>query len=59
MIIGESGSGDYYCIDVDGDVDGVMRYDHHAVEFEVIADTMDEFIEMLTETFVDFDNLDD
>lgn len=52
LVIGETGSGDYYCIDVDGDVDGVMQYDHMHVGFEVIADTLDEFVEMLVETFI-------
>ena len=53
LIIGESGAGDYFCIDAAGDVEGVMRYDHQAVEFEVIADSLNEYVEMLTETFVD------
>ena len=52
LVIGETGSGDYYCIDVEGDVDGVMQYDHQNVGFEVVADSMDEFVEMLVETFI-------
>lgn len=52
MIIGETGSGDYYCIDLNGEVEGVMQYNHQAVEFEVIADSMSDFIEILTEVYV-------
>lgn len=51
LIIGESGGGDYYCIDAGNDVDGVMQFDHQAVQFEVIADSIDEYIEVLRETF--------
>lgn len=52
LVIGETGGGDYYCIDVDGDVNGVMQYDHQNVGFEVVADTLEEFVEMLVETFI-------
>ncbi|MCP4175395.1 MAG: SMI1/KNR4 family protein [Fuerstiella sp.] len=51
MIIGETGAGDYYCIDVDQQVTGVMQFDHHSVGFEVIADSLNEFVEMLEDTF--------
>ena len=50
MVIGETGTGDYFCIDVSGDVDGVIQYNHQAVTFEIIADSLAEFIEMLEET---------
>ena len=52
LVIGETGSGDYYCIDVEGEVEGVMQYDHQNVGFEVVADSLDEFVEMLVETFI-------
>lgn len=52
LVIGETGGGDYYCIDVEGEVDGVMQYDHQNVRFEVVADSLDEFVEMLVETFI-------
>lgn len=52
LVIGETGGGDYYCIDVEGEVDGVMQYDHQNVGFEVVADSLDEFVEMLVETFI-------
>lgn len=54
MIIGETGSGDYYCIDVLDEVEGVIQYDHQAVQFEVCADSLDEFIEMLVDTFINY-----
>jgi hypothetical protein len=52
LVIGETGDGDYYCIDAAGEHDGVLQFRHHAVEFEAIADSMDEFIELLVECFV-------
>ena len=51
LIIGETGGGDYYCIDVEGDVEGVLQFDHQSVGFEVIADSLTEFVEILEETF--------
>lgn len=51
LVIGETGGGDYYCVDVDGDVDGVMQFDHMAVQFEVVADSLQEFVEILEDTF--------
>lgn len=51
MVIGETGTGDYFCIDVSGDVDGVIQYNHQAVTFEIIAESLEEFIEILEETF--------
>ncbi len=52
LVIGETGGGDYYCIDVNGEVPGVMQYNHMEVGFEVVADSLDEFTEMLVETFI-------
>lgn len=52
LVIGETGDGDYYCVDLDGEHAGVLQFRHHAVEFEVVADSLDEFVEMLTESFV-------
>jgi len=59
LIIGETGGGDYYCIDVDGDVEGVMQYDHQEVGFEVVADSVEEFVGMLVDTFIEEDAPDD
>jgi hypothetical protein len=52
LVIGETGDGDYYCVDTDGENTGVLQFRHHAVEFEVIADSLNEFVEMLVEAFV-------
>ena len=52
LVIGETGDGDYYCIDAAGEHEGVLQFRHHAVEFEPVADSMDEFIELLVECFV-------
>ena len=51
LIIGETGSGDYYCIDVDGEEEGVIQFDHQSVSFEIVADSLDDFVELLVETF--------
>ena len=66
LVIGETGEGDYYCVDMNGEHEGVLQFRHHAVEFETIADSLDEYIEMLVECYVtrdesvdDFEDLDD
>jgi SMI1 / KNR4 family (SUKH-1) len=59
LVIGETGDGDYYCMDLDGEHAGVLQFRHHAVEFEVIADSLQEFVDMLTESFVVGDTSDD
>jgi len=65
LVIGETGDGDYYCVDAAGGHEGVLQFRHHTVEFEIVADSMDEFIELLVECFVtgidpdDADELDD
>lgn len=53
LVIGETGSGDYYCIDVLAEITGVMQYNHQSVSFDVIADSLEEFVDMLMETFVE------
>jgi hypothetical protein len=52
LVIGETGSGDYYCVDTDGEHSGVLQFRHYSVEFEVIADSLNEFVEMLMDAFV-------
>ena len=59
LVIGETGTGDYFCIDVEGDVTGVIQFNHQAVEFEVIAESLTEFIEILEETFDENSSLTD
>lgn len=51
LIIGETGSGDYYCLDVTGECPGVLQYRHQPMEFEVIADTLEEFVELVLSAF--------
>lgn len=53
LIIGETRYGDYYCIDAEQEVKGVIQFDHQNVQFEVIADSIDEFVEILIDTFVE------
>ena len=53
LVIGETGDGDYYCVDTDGEHEGVLQFRHYAVEFEVIADSLDDFVEMLMQAFVE------
>ena len=52
LVIGETGDGDYYCVDAAGGHEGVLQFRHHAVEFEPVAESMEEFIELLVECFV-------
>jgi hypothetical protein len=51
LVIGETGEGDYYCIDVDGEHAGVLQFRHQEVDFEFLTDSIDEFVEMLVEAF--------
>ncbi|MEZ6133002.1 MAG: SMI1/KNR4 family protein [Planctomycetaceae bacterium] len=55
LVIGETGGGDYYCLDVFEEVAGVIQYDHQSVGFYVIADSLDEFVQMLMDTYSDDD----
>ncbi len=59
LVIGETGDGDYYCVDTDGEHEGVLQFRHYAVEFEVIADSLDDFVEMLMQAFVERSTTDD
>ena len=55
LVIGETGDGDYYCVDTAGGHEGVMQFRHHTVEFEMVAESMPDFIELLVECFVEGD----
>ena len=59
LIIGETGSGDYYCIDMCGEVDGVMQYNHQEVQWHVCEDSLEEFVEMLVDVFMECESEDD
>ena len=47
-MIGETGEGDYYCIDVDGEHTGVLQFRHQEVDFEILTDSIGEFDAALT-----------
>lgn len=55
LVIGETGEGDYYCIDVDEPKPCVMQFNHQSVIFEVVAEDLQDFVEMLVEVMVEFD----
>lgn len=58
LIIGESGSGDYFCLDTSGEYPGVVQYLHQAIDFEVVADTLDEYVDLLLDSFTNADGND-
>ncbi|MEO2031672.1 MAG: SMI1/KNR4 family protein [Planctomycetaceae bacterium] len=51
LVIGENGEGDYYGIDLTQEYQGVLLFDHQEVEFEEITDTLDEYVELLQQSF--------
>jgi len=51
LIIGENGEGDYYCLDSTGEHSGVLQYRHVLVEFDLITDSRDEYVELLKEAY--------
>ena len=51
LIIGETGAGDYFCLDTSEEHLGVLQYLHHSTEFEQIAESIGEYVEMLIDTF--------
>ncbi len=51
LVIGETGTGDYYCIDLSGEHTGVLQYLHQAIEFEIVAESLDDFVGMLLEAY--------
>lgn len=55
LVIGETGEGDYYCLDVDEPEPCVMQFNHQSVVFEVVAEDLQDFVEMLVEVMVEYD----
>ncbi|MEZ6123222.1 MAG: SMI1/KNR4 family protein [Planctomycetaceae bacterium] len=53
LVIGESGDGDYFCMDAGEEVTGVMQFDHQSVTFELVADSLSDFVTMLVHTFIE------
>ena len=56
LVIGETGDGDYYCVDASGEHEGVLQFRHHSVDFDTVAESMEEFYELLVECFVTGDD---
>jgi hypothetical protein len=52
LVIGETGAGDYYCLDTTGEVPGVLQFEHQPVEFYEVADSLSDFVSLLLESFV-------
>ena len=59
LIIGETGEGDYYCVDVSGEIEGVLQYDHQQVRWEIVAESVQDFVDFLSEVFCEPDDSDD
>ncbi len=55
LVIGETGEGDYYCLDVDDEELCIMQFNHQSVVFEVVAEDLQDFVEMLVEVMVEYD----
>ena len=51
VVIGETGAGDYYCLDASGEHEGVFLFDHQPVEFEIVAESLQEFVDALVTSF--------
>jgi len=51
LVIGESGDGDYFCIDLRDEVHGVVQFVSQTSRFEQLTDTLDEYVEMLIMAF--------
>ena len=59
VVIGESGDGDYYCIDADDPNCGVHQFHHLPVRFKQLTEGFVEFLEMLIEAYLDVDDADE
>jgi hypothetical protein len=55
VVIGESGDGDYYCINADDPGGGVYQFRHLTVRFKRLTSNFSEFLEMLVEAYLDSD----
>lgn len=56
VVIGESGDGDYYCINADEPACGVHQFLHLPVRFKRLTADFDEFLEMLVAAYLDFED---
>jgi hypothetical protein len=55
LVIGESGDGDYYCLNADDQDCGVIQFLHLPVRFKRITANLEDFLEMLFQAYVDDD----
>ena len=56
LVIGETGDGDYYCLDTSGEQPGVLQFLNQPAEFECVTESLEEFVEMLVLAFTEEDN---
>lgn len=53
LVIGETGDGDYFCIDAAAAAPAVLQYRTQAVTFEIAAESLEEFVDMLFVAFTE------
>lgn len=56
LVIGETGDGDYYCLDTSGEQQGVLQFLNQPAEFECVTESLEEFVEMLVLAFTEEDD---
>ncbi|MFM7055459.1 MAG: SMI1/KNR4 family protein [Planctomycetota bacterium] len=59
IVIGESGDGDYYCIDPQDPNCGVHQFQHLPVQFKRLTKGFADYLEMLLEAYVEFEEDED
>jgi hypothetical protein len=59
LVIGESGDGDYYCLNADDPDCGVIQFLHLPVRFKRLTANLEGFLEMLFEAYVDVEDEED
>ena len=52
LVIGETDEGDYFCLDTTSEHAGVLQFKHLEVEYDELTESLDEFVEMLIESYV-------
>lgn len=55
LVIGETGDGDYYCLNADDPACGVIQFMHLPVRFKRLTTDLEGFLEMLFSAYVDAD----
>ena len=59
LVIGESGDGDYYCLNADDPHCGVLQFLHLTVRFKKLTASLDEFLQMLSAAYLEADDADE